>query len=222
MFKFLACLNILCFQSKFHAIFACRQGLDPIITWGEMTDLESKRVSSFAKAFGLSIVENGSVWQAGQTVSEVASRFGWGRYDVDLQNRVERGSRIEISFSHKYFKNIGAGNLRKIFRFSDNVLQIASSFLSGVQSECQVRIIPYQDGLSFKRSLSQGKSVAGVHLRRGDKMWEFDRFSEWSHGIGYVSRALTILEVIRYVHLSFKADKAPCYPWLPRSPYFRV
>ena len=95
-------------------------------------------MSSFARSFGLSIVNNSSVWQSGDIVREEAAQFGWGRYDADLENRVTGRSRIEISFSFHYFKHLGAEYFRKIFRFSEEVLRSATSTINEINSECWV------------------------------------------------------------------------------------
>ncbi|EKX44687.1 hypothetical protein GUITHDRAFT_109466 [Guillardia theta CCMP2712] len=140
-------------------------------------DLSRRRIEAFARWFRLDIedeVANSMPWR------DYKKQKGWGRYDESLcmisnQTHV----RVETSFSFKYFEGLGRGKLRgEVFVFPSTVREKGEAFL-----------------LDLRRKHQQ---IVGIHVRRGDKTWEFHMFDSWSHDAGYISRAVqTLRRVLR-------------------------
>lgn len=155
-------------------------------------DLSRRRVQAFAAAFGIHLCEG-----TFENVSwyDTSHALGWGRYDAQLlmlNKQMEvAGSqrapgyssdlgRIAASFSPQYFDHLGRDYFRKLFAFPRHVMEKARDFVDGALAE-------YSDSSRLLRC-----RLVGIHVRRGDKNWEFHMFNEWSHGASYIQRAIDV------------------------------
>jgi hypothetical protein len=169
--------------------------MTPVFTWDVADELEEKRMRSFAATFGITIAKDNSSGFS-HCVKKESALLGWGRYDETLMLRVSNATEITTSFSYKYFDHLDHHRIRALFRFPGPVLDAATVFVDSIRKHRRV-ITCNLDWVDKHQSFRQGgERVIGVHLRRGDKVWEFDRFNEWSHGVGYVARALATLDAL--------------------------
>ena len=158
-------------------------------------ELSVRRVQAFAAAFGINLCED--MWQ-NASWHDAKQALGWGRYDEQLlllnQHTEEARSkrdpadssadlaRVAASFSPRYFNHLGRDYFRRLFTFPARVMEKARNFITEARA-----------GYS-EQDASRGLRLrlVGIHVRRGDKNWEFHMFNEWSHGASYIQRALDV------------------------------
>eukprot|EP00960_Hanusia_phi_P027130 746656-Hanusia_phi.AAC.6 len=128
--------------------------------------LSRRRIEAFATWFNLDIQDeraNKVPWK------NYRRQKGWGRYDESLHAISDhKYIRVEAPFSYKYFDQVGRERFRdRIFVFPMRVREKAEDILRSL------------------RVVSQ--KIIGIHVRRGDKTWEFHMFNSWTHDVGDVS-----------------------------------
>jgi hypothetical protein len=152
---------------------------------GPDQDLSRRRVQAFAASFGLQLCEEGA---ENATWHEARAGLGWGRFDAQLlaegAREAPRALRVLASFSPRYFHHLGRAYFRRLFEFPAHARAQAHSFLEDARAAEVARL-----GHDPRRLL-----VVGMHVRRGDKNWEFDMFNEWSHDAGYMQRAMRVVQ----------------------------
>ena len=155
-------------------------------------ELSARRLHSFAAAFGLQFCEAhglNSSWH------DLNFGRGWGRYDEGIDaagirrvsdadgDAVPSAVRVTPSFARHFFEHLPREKLRRLFRFPPPVASKAQAFLQASREEYARKA-----GLAAEQL-----RLVGVHVRRGDKNWEYHLFNEWSHGAPYISRAMQVV-----------------------------
>ena len=160
---------------------------------GPGDDLSRRRVQAFAAAFGLQLCELEGATNA--TWREARAELGWGRFDEQLVLAGRSGGalRVHASFSPRYFQHLGRAYFRRLFDFPARAREQAHGFLEDARAAEVSRL----------GHAPQHLYVVGVHMRRGDKNWEFDMFNEWSHGAGYIQRAMNVAQRLYNGHVLY-------------------